>query len=375
MGIDACAFHDWSTVSELAGYLPDGWREVIMRQGDPTGPLVIKSKWAHRNPLGDKAAWAYPEKGMPGSSRELTTRQLLEERGLDRLVLGYDEGLLASAHPLHHLAHVVVSAANDWTAAEWLARDDRLFGLILVSTSMPDEAAKEIRRCAGNPRFVGVALGHNGLGRPFGHPVYHPIYDAAAEAGLPIVIQVGSEATADSSTVPLAGGRPQTYGEYHAIGHTPFLNHVTSFITQGVFESYPSLRLLLLGGGVGWMPSHLWRMDSLFSEVPMDAPWLTRQPSEYFLDHVRLSTYSLEVPPDPARLEQLLSTVPDPASLLVYASGYPNWDTEGPEEIGARLPQAWHDRVFEQNAAELFRWPEGSGDGAVGPAAPTVAEA
>jgi uncharacterized protein len=355
--IDACAFHDWTSVVQLADYLSDGWREVILRPGDPTGPMVVKSKWAHRNPLGDKAAWAYPSQGMPGSDLDLLLEHMFAGEQRNRVVLGFDEGLLASAHPLHHLSKVVVQAANDWTAAQWLARDERLFGLILVATSQPAAAAAEIRRLAGNERFVGVALGHNGLGRPFGHPVYHPIYEAAAEAGLPVVIQVGSDATTDSSTIPLSGGRPQTYAEYHALASTAFSPHATSLITQGVFELYPGLRVLLLGGGIGWLPSYLTRLDQVYSEVPMDVPWLRKAPSEYFREHIRVSTYSLEDPTESARLVQLMETVTGMESILLYASGYPNWDTEEPDAIAARIPEAWHERVFSGNAEEFYRWP------------------
>ena len=57
---------------------------------------------------------------------------------------------------------------------------------------MPDPGKMaEIRRAGAHERMVGIALGANGLGLPFGHPAYHPIYEAASEMKLPILIQVG----------------------------------------------------------------------------------------------------------------------------------------------------------------------------------------
>jgi hypothetical protein len=44
-------------------------------------------------------------------------------------------------------------------------------------------------------------------------------------------------------------------------------------------------------------------------------------------------------------------------SVLVYASGYPNYDWEQPDAITDRLPAAWHQKIFHDNAMEFFRWP------------------
>ena len=93
----------------------------------------------------------------------------------------------------------------------WLARDERLYGLILVSGAMADVAAEEIRRLGRNERMVGVAMGANVLNLTFGHPAYHPIYRAAADQGLPVVIQVGSDLPASLLTPPVAGGHASTY--------------------------------------------------------------------------------------------------------------------------------------------------------------------
>src|SRR5689334_14026131 len=101
-----------------------GWREVIARPGDPEGPAAIKSKFTHQNPLGDKLPSSYPEKGLPGSDRELLVSDLLEGGVRDRVVLAYHEGLLTTAHPFHYVARTAVAAANDWTLDTWLSQDD-----------------------------------------------------------------------------------------------------------------------------------------------------------------------------------------------------------------------------------------------------------
>jgi predicted TIM-barrel fold metal-dependent hydrolase len=375
--IDACVFHEWPSLRALEPYLHRGWREVLVRPGDRFGPVVGASDWLYHSPIDRALGDSYPAPpaerlagilgfrvlgGQPGTDLDLLCRQVLDGTR-ERAVLSYDDGLLATAFPNHHIARVIAQAANDWTANEWLARDRRLHGLILVCNAMPIEAAAEIRRAGTNDRFVGVAMGANALGRPFGHPVYHPIYEAATELDLPIIIQVGSDASSDQITPPVGGGLPATYGEYRALGFHSHWAHVSSLIIQGVFTRYPTLKVLLIGGGASWVSSFLWRLDFAYKTTDQLAPWLTHLPSDYFVAHFRVATYELEAAPTPDQLERALSTLPGIESILMYTSCYPNVDAKPPGAIAKRLPEAWHARVFAQNAREFFRWPHEGGAG------------
>lgn len=366
--IDACVFHEWPSTAVLAPYLSEAWHELLIRPGDVAGPVVGKSQWLYQDPDGPKLPAAYPAKGIPGSDRELLCDQLFAGGHRDRIVLGYDEGLLSTAYANHYVARTIVAAANDWTAADWLDRDPRLYGLVLIANALPDEAAAEIRRSGRHQRMVGVAMGANALGRPFGHPVYHPIYAAAEELGLPIVLQVGSESAGDLITPPVSGGLPATFGEYRAMSMHGHMTHIATLIMQGVFELFPRLKVLLVGGGCAWIPGYLWRLDYFYKNDDQEVPWLRHLPSEYFQEHFRVSTYSIEEPDEPARLRQVLEATPGFERLLVYTSGYPNSDSRGPDEIAALLPVEWHDGVFRGNASELFRWP----DAVAAPARPAI---
>jgi predicted TIM-barrel fold metal-dependent hydrolase len=358
--IDCCVFHEWASPLTLAPYLSAGWAELVRRPGDKGGPVNFQSQWLYSNPLGNKSGAAVidPISGVPGSDFETLSAQLLRGNLRDRIVLGYDDGLLATAFPNHYLAREVVRAANDWTSNEWLSRDHRLYGLVLISSSLPDDAAAEIRRAGRNDRMVGVALGANALGLPFGHPIYHPIYRAASEMGLPIVLQVGSDASADLMTPPVAGGLPATYAEYWTLGGHSLMSHVSAMIVQGVFELFPDLKLLLLGGGASWLPGYLWRLDYWYKTDEQEAPWLRKLPSDYFRDNIRVTTYSLESPPKAEQLWAALKTLPWFESNLMFASGYPNADWEEPGAIAKRTPSAWHPALFRANALNFFRWPK-----------------
>jgi len=141
----------------------------------------------------------------------------------------------------------------------------------------------------------------------------------------------------------------------------PMMAHAMSMIMGGVFDRFPNLKLLLLGGGATWIPAYLWRTDYQYKLMRhVEAPWLKDVPSSYFLRHVRVSTYQLEAPARTEMLGQVLGSLPETPNLLMYASGYPNVDAETPEPIAARLPKAWHQRVFVDNAEQFYRFPGGS---------------
>jgi predicted TIM-barrel fold metal-dependent hydrolase len=365
--IDACAFHEWPSQLSLLPYMPVGWAELIKREADIGGPMNIKSQWLFEHPRRRNASDALyygevrKDKGGPPPGTEVgdVIGSLLDGTGTERVVLGYYDGLLATAYPLPYVAREVVRAVNDWTVAEWLEADERLHGMVLIASAIPSEAVSEIRRVGSHPRMVAVALGANGLGLNFGHPAYHEIYEAAAELGLPLVLQAGCDGMSDQVTVPTAAGIPTTYAVFDALSAQSLATHVISMVTGGVFERFPDLQVLLVGGGAAWVPTFLWRWDFNYRiSRRIESPWLSRTPPEYFARHFLVSTYGLERPPRPEQLARVLRVIPDVESVLMYASGYTRHDAESPEEIAARLPEEWHERVFHTNATDFFRWPD-----------------
>jgi len=138
----------------------------------------------------------------------------------------------------------------------------------------------------------------------------------------------------------------------------PLQTHLVTLVGQGVFEKFPGLRVMLAGTGASWLPSVVWRFDTDYMAYRREAPWLKRYPGEYVRDNIRISTWPIERAPTPAQLERLLRAYPGMEDLLVYASGYPSWDTDSVDVAAERVPVHWHAKVFRTNALELFRWPD-----------------
>jgi len=200
-----------------------------------------------------------------------------------------------------------------------------------------------------------VLMVFNGLGRPFGHPAYHPIYEAAAEVGLPIAIHNGGDSQLGSGPT-LAAGMPSSRLEFHTLLTQSMITHLMSFITHGVFEKFPDLKVLMMEFGIAWLPWVVWNLDRHEALLKRESPWVKRTPSDYIRRHIRVSTQPLEISPEPEQLMELLESVGGVDDLLLFASDYPHWDTDDPRFIARHLPPRWWSKVAYENALAFYRW-------------------
>lgn len=354
--IDCDIHHEWKDQDELLPYMGQGWREYVKGPGRE-GDIPMGVGFGLQNPHGFSREDAYPEGGgQPGTDPQLVIDHVLDRYDVERGILTYGGGLFVSALPNPYFAAEIARAANDWTVDHWLSADDRLYASILVANQLPELAVKEIHRHGANGRFAQVLMANNGLGKPFGHPLFHPIYEAAAEYGLPVALHATSAGGISPS--PAGLGFPNFYIEYHTLDGQSMMTHLVSFIANGVFEKFPSLNLLLVEGGTAWIPGVLWRFDTNYKGLRREVPWLKRLPSEYFRDHVRVTTQPLETPERPEQLSNLLESVGGP-EILCFATDYPHWDSDDATYIRDLLPSSWHERVFHDNAMSLYGWQPG----------------
>jgi len=302
-----------------------------------------------------RRADSFPEDGgAPGSSYELLREHILDEYGVFRGLLTHDVGEYAS-HLNHYFAADLCRAANDWNIDRWLTRDERLYSGILSSPSLPDEAVAEIRRLADHPRMAYVALAGNPLQRPLGDPLYHPIYAVASELGLPVGVHVAST---EFPSIQGPAGTRATLIENLSLMGAQAAHYVSSLITHGVFEKFPDLNFLFIEYGLSWLPTVVWNLERDYDLLRMESPWVTKRPTEYVHDHIRLSTQPLEAgrPEEAERLVQLLAGIDGIEDLLCFSTDYPHYSMDDYAFIARSLPTSWHSKVFYENACEFFGW-------------------
>ena len=59
---------------------------------------------------------------------------------------------------------------------------------------------------------------------------------------------------------------------------------------------------------------------------------------------------------DPAQLLRAIEFL-RPSETLMYASDFPHWDFDEPEQTLRQLPAEWRDNIRWRNATEFFRLP------------------
>ncbi len=330
-------------VQALLPYLSERWREHVQTFGarGPGGasyPRFMDARQDARPPSGRRA----------GSEVDY-----FRSHYLDPYNVAY--GILIPLNPAprqmnHELGAALATAVNDWQVAEWLDREPRLRASMAVSVEAPDLAVQEIRRRAEEKRFVQVQF----PGRPqepMGRRKYWPIYEACEEYGL----KVFSHAFG-SYGQPITGAGPASfYLEDHVGPAQAMQANIISLVAEGVFDRFPSLRVISVENGLGWVPSLMWRLDASWRLLRAEVPHLQKAPSDYVRDHIYATTQPMEEPHKPHQFFELLDQLGSFVDHVVFASDYPHWDADQPDDaLPVRLPDDLVQKIYFDNAAKLY---------------------
>jgi uncharacterized protein len=338
---------DWNVVASFA---PAGLRWRIARRTGPrlatTGLKMIGAGF------GDVPLPTMPNgrPGHPAADPAWVGEHYLEPRGIDRAILT-GPALNLGVQPNPDLAAAIARAVNDWTLETWVRPFPRYKASLLVAQQDPAQAVAEIDRLGDDPGMVQVLLCSAGEA-PLGRRMYHPIYAACVEHGLPLALHIGGEG-AGASSPSTAVGHPSTYFEWYADLSQVYMAHITSMVTEGVFERFPTLKVVLYEGGIAWLPHLMWRFDKNWKAQRTETPWLQNPPSAAILDHFFSTTYPLEAVPNPTYLQQILEMM-DGQRTLLYAGNYPNWQYGDPATMLAGIPGELHRRILVDNALAVY---------------------
>jgi len=337
---------DWSAV---APYVSQGLRWRVTRPGGP--PLARHGFKKVGVTFGDvPMPPTNGGKAHPAGDPRWVKEHYLDKRGVDLAIL---TGNLLSlgVQPSVDLAAALARAVNDWTLETWVRPDDCFKGSILVAQQDPVQAVEEIDRLGDDPGMVQVLMCSAGE-TPLGRRAYHPIYEACVRHGLPLALHVGGEGVGISSPATPVG-HPSTYFEWYGSLPQSYMAHIMSMVTEGVFEKFPTLKVVLYEGGVFWIPHVMWRFDKNWKAQRSETPWVKEPPSSYILRHFFSTTYPLEAAPHPTYLHQVLAMIEGERTLL-FSSNYPNWEYGDPFEMIRDLPESMRRRVLVESALDVY---------------------
>lgn len=329
------------TMAQLLPYLNDYWRDQItsraidrmsfaMMSYPPNAPLSLRDDW----------------RAQVGATALDTLRaQALDPFGLRLAIASVLHGCIA----LHNddMAMALCRAVNDWLRAEWLDREPRLRGTILIHPQDPAQAMAEIQRLAPDQRFVQVmflAMGERLLGRR----EYFPLYQAAERHGLAIAVHAGST----YRYAPTMVGWPCYQYEDYVAQAQAFENQTVSLIAEGVFQRFPGLKFVLLESGVSWLPLTMWRTDKTWRGARSETPWVDRWPSEIIREHIRLTTQPFDAS-DATAVAQTCDRLGSD-DMLLFSTDYPHWQFDGDDVLPDGLPRTALYKILVENALATY---------------------
>jgi predicted TIM-barrel fold metal-dependent hydrolase len=296
-----------------------------------------------------------PASGGPaGSEPDLVFKQLFDEAGVDLAVLIPE--MRYTVDP--ELNRGLYRAFNSWVADTWLDTwnlGGRLYGTISVSLDDPEGAVREIEEWAGHPRFKQILVS-NYSQQPLGFPRFEPVWEAAARHRLPVAMHNTAYAAGAIGSTPV--GRFQHWVDFHSLAFPLMYSaHLVSWLTSGVFDRHPELRVVFVEGGYLWHRPIVARLERNWEAFKGDVAATGRSPLEYVRDNVRFTTQPIEEADQPEDVAQLMEFA-DAAHTLLFSSDYPHHDYDEPRRALPRgLSRQTRQRVMCDNARELYDLP------------------
>jgi len=319
LGIVDCDIHNyWDSVTELFPYLSKRWQDYFETFGQ-------------RQYLGGgyPRFWSDPvDKRPPSGRRPGADVGFMSTDHLDRNNIAY--GILIPLNPAARMsslpfASAFASAINDWQVEHWLNPEPRFRASLVVANDDVPRAVAEIHRTAADKRFVQVMFSGRPH-QPMGRETYWPIYEACVEHGLAVM----SHAFGSSGNPITGAGWASYYIEDHVGPPQAMQANITSMVMEGVFEQFPTLRVISVENGFGWVPPLVWRMDSAYKLLHSEVPYLKRLPSEYVAEHVYFATQPVEEPEKREYFGGIFEQFPALVDRLAFSSDYPHWDGDEP---------------------------------------------
>lgn len=246
----------------------------------------------------------------------------------------------------HEFLHDALHSLNRWTSEEWgFARENRLFGVPVVSLADLDRAIREVDWLIGQgARTVCIrpspVPGYRG-GRSMGLKDFDPFWARMEEANLFVSIHA-SNSDYDHLIEMWTGGtewlpfEPDPFVNCLRITERAISDTVAAIICGGVFERFPNLRLVSVENGAKWVAPLIEQLGHVYGQMPQKFPF---DPVEHFHRNVFVTPF---VEDDFAALGEHMEV-----NRILFGSDYPH-----PE--GAEKPLDFLDELtgFSMNQKE-----------------------
>jgi uncharacterized protein len=326
--------------------------------GGPTGDFYVIDGMPHRIPMGLIAAAGKNAIQLSVEGRwerdeyrggwDPEVRMADQDRdGIAAEVIYPSVGMLLCNHPDPDYKKSCFDAYNRWLEEYCGAHPDRLLGLGQTAMRSVEEGIEDLRKIK-EYGFRGVMLPGFPVVNDYDHAVYDPFYEAAVDLNLPLSFHILTTGS------PFAGApRGPKIATFMSIIRG-VQDVLATMVFGGVFERHPKLKVVCAEADAGWAPHFMYRMDHAYrvQRYALNAPELSRMPSEYFGENVYLTFQDDWVAFKVRNLGNI--------NRLLWANDYPHSDSTWPgsqqllREHSEGMTDGELNLIVHDNAAALY---------------------
>jgi predicted TIM-barrel fold metal-dependent hydrolase len=259
----------------------------------------------------------------PGAMDMKERLEILDREGMAYSIIYPTLGLLWEAELFDiELSSAYCRAYNRWIAEFCGDSGGRLVPIAHVSLGDPAEAARELERAVKAGCRGAFICPFTITRKPHGHPDHDRFFAAAQDLGVPIGIHPTLEPPQWSVHQRFDGmAWADWYFDLFAAQGVP--QAFATFFQYGVFDRFPSLRVVVLESGAGWIGYWLDRGDAIYRRTTLGGTvQLKQKPSDYFKRQCYISA-----DPDERSIAALTRLVGE--DRFFWASDYPHPDHPG----------------------------------------------
>lgn len=344
--------HPTPRKGQLLPYLPEPWRSkyfLSRRYGEQI--YYDAPDYAHSFAM---RVDTFPSDGeFACSDPDLALKQCIMEAGSDIVILEPTHAEMR----LPEATAAMCTAINLWQINHWLDPHNnwhqRWRGSICVAIEDPQAAVAEIETWAEHSYMAQILI--KAEPRPsWGHPMYDPIWAVATKYDMPVSCHL---ARGQFETLPIPPvGFPSYNHDFMVTYSLLAANQVMSLIFDGVFDRFPTLKIIFVEHAFTWILPLMWRMDAIYQARKS---WLDikRKPSEYVKDHIKFTTQPLDYPEDKTELMRAFEWM-ECDKILLFSSDYPHWTFDDPRWLVKHLPEHARENVMFRNAIKTYHLPD-----------------
>jgi predicted TIM-barrel fold metal-dependent hydrolase len=332
------------------------WRGNRLGLADVQVPRDTAAIGMRRRRRAEGLAPEYPyDETLPADYWDPVSRvKKLDEMGLDEAVVFPNFGLLWERRLSGSLEALTANMAawNRWCAQVVSEGRGRIHPVAHLTLRDPQWLERQLGELSAAGVRLGMIAPSAVDGRPLSHPDHDRMWSAFVDNGVTPVFHVADQPRViDEAFYPDSDEAFVPVVESVFIWAPPAIA-VTDMIVNGTFARYPGLRVGIVELSSIWVPQFLLMLDGGWDFTNTLNGWspceLDRRPSDYFLDQVRVSSFSYE---QPSRLTA------KSADIYMCCSDYPHSEgTATPVEDYARAGSTPQDSsgLFAGNVKRLL---------------------